>query len=53
MKMKEGNVKLEIGTNNKLTKLSRLRRDSGDPVWRKKDINAELIDKEYKRKFKS
>jgi hypothetical protein len=52
MEEKESNVKIEIGTNKKLTKISRLRRDSGDAVWRKKDITAELIAKEYKRNFK-
>ena len=52
MELKEGNVKLESGTNCKLTKISRLRRDSGDAVWRKKDIIAELVAKAYKREFK-
>ena len=52
MKLKDGNVKLEPGTNSSLSKLSNLRRDTGHAVWRKKDIIAELVGKEYKRSFK-
>ena len=52
MELKAGNVKLESGTNDKLTKISRFRRDSGHSVWRKKDIIAELTNKEFKKEFK-
>ena len=52
MTLKEGNVNLEIDTNDKLTKVSRLRRAIGNSAWRKKDIIAELVRKEYKRSIK-
>ena len=52
MELKEGNVKLEPGTNTSLTKISRYRRDTGNPIWRKKDVIAELVSKAFKKELK-
>ena len=49
---KAGQVHLEAKTNSELDKISKLRRGSDIVAWRKKDIVAELITKEYKRSFK-
>lgn len=52
MKVKRSSVNLEAVTNTELSKVSILRRESGLVAWRKKDIIAELVAKEYKRNFK-
>jgi len=45
-------VHLDGSSNTNLSKVSELRREAGSLAWRKKDIIAELIKKEYKRSFK-
>ena len=52
MKMKSSSVNLEAVTNTELSKLSILRRESGQVAWRKKDIVAEFIAKAYRKEFK-
>jgi hypothetical protein len=45
-------VHLNSKSNTSLSKISEIRRQAGSLAWRKKDIIAELIVKEYKRSSK-
>jgi hypothetical protein len=51
--MKEKAVNLAHTTNDMLDEVSKHRRSSLNPAWRKKDIVAELVAKAHKREIKS
>lgn len=52
MKLKEGSLKIDAKANTQLDKLSILRRESGSLAWRKRDIVAELVGREFNRRLK-